>query len=49
MSNGRTACGQALAAFDPAAIVACLSDDVTIRVPRCTTSRCGARNRSVSC
>jgi hypothetical protein len=32
MIDGRTAYSQALAAFDPAAIVACLSDDVTIRV-----------------
>lgn len=32
MIGGRTAYSQALAGFDPAAIVACLSDDVTIRV-----------------
>ena len=32
MTGGRTPYGRALAAFDPASIVASLSDDVTIRV-----------------
>jgi hypothetical protein len=32
MTGGRTPYGRALAAFDPASIVASLSDDATIRV-----------------